>query len=123
MSGNGLMATPKKPKRARRKRAPKTERLPLFPAPSEPPPDPVPDQAAIDAMTKRVSHEALAWARRSGFQGPIDVEGVEKVDYPRRGYGFKAVVREREGKQRRADTQFTKEGKPSMWTMRGSTFG
>jgi len=77
----------------------------------------------VAAKKKKVRKEGVAWAKRNGFHEPISVEGVAMVDYPLRGWGYGAVVMELEGKKRRANLVFTKEGKPGMWTSAGASLG
>ena len=64
-----------------------------------------------------MARDAKKWAVESGLRDPVDVSEPEKVEYPRRGYGYVFSVREREGKQRMATARYTKGGSRSFWSM------
>lgn len=80
---------------------------------------PEPPSPSMDALLKA----AITWAQECGLNGPFNVTGPERVDYPRHGHGYAVTVKEQTGKGRMGTARFTAEGKTSYWSMDTFTSG
>lgn len=74
-----------------------------------------PEPRLIDLRGK-----ALEWALENGLRAPLRVAHLERVNYPKWGFGFVASIQEVEGRQRTATARFDSEGNPSYWSIDGN---
>lgn len=63
--------------------------------------------------------EAEKWANECGLI-KVTVQGPNREDFPRYGFGYAFQIMETAGKQRRATARFTSTGLRNMWTLDGA---
>lgn len=85
-----------------------------------PVPEPVPE---VPGVRNAIHDDAMVWAIECGFTGTLFVNGPERVDYPREGYGYCVTIKEQDGKQRLGSARYTSSGVRSYWSIDGIVTG
>lgn len=60
--------------------------------------------------------DAEIWAKECGL-GPVTIDGPDREDFPRHGFGYNFHVQETSGKKRMATARYTKHGARNYWSM------
>lgn len=77
----------------------------------------------IPISLDKVREEGIRWAEECGFKQPFNVQGPDRVNYPRYGYGYQMTVKETMGKGRLGSARFTSSGVRSYWSIDGIVTG
>lgn len=77
----------------------------------------------VEIDQQEIIKDAEEWATVNGLKGPFRLDGPDRQDFPKRGYGYVVQVREQGGKQRMVTLRYTNDGKRSFWQMDGMITG
>ena len=75
----------------------------------------VPDDE-IPINPEALRKDAQAWAQECGL-GQVRLDGPDRENFPRHGYGYVFQITELSGKQRRATARYTCYGLRNFWSM------